>query len=178
MNEILKDLYLMNKQLDKNEVDIFVADLVTNLFPMLEGSGDVIGLGAGRMGYSLRSFIMRLSHMGIRASMIGDTNVPRVNEQTVVLVNSSSGETPSILQYVNQAAAAGGKIFSTTCDDRSSIGLKSQRVITMPQIKSTQLMKSPYEQFSMLLYDYLVTRLMVSLDLNAEAVSHNHSILE
>jgi len=178
MKEILNELNTMNDQLDKCQVDTFITELASDLNSILDGSGEVIGLGAGRMGYSLRSFIMRLSHMGIRASMIGDTNVPRVRENTVVVVNSSSGETPSILQYVHQAAVEGGKIYSTTCNADSSIGVKSQSVITMPTISSGQLMKSPYEQFSMLLYDYLVIRLMSDLDLNSGEVSHNHSILE
>lgn len=178
MKIILEELNLMNDQLDEYQVDTFIASLVSDLHSISDGSGEVIGLGAGRMGYSLRSFIMRLSHMGIRASMIGDTNVPRVRENTVVIVNSSSGETPSVLQYVNQAAVEGGKIYSTTCNAESSIGVKSQSVITMPTISSGQLMKSPYEQFSMLLYDYLVIRLMLDLDLDPAVVSHNHSILE
>ena len=175
---ILDEMSMMNDQLDECQVDSFVADLTSALHSISNDGGEVIGLGAGRMGYSLRSFIMRLSHMGFRASMIGDTNVPRVREDTVVIVNSSSGETPSILQYVNQAAAEGGKIFTTTCNADSSIGVKSKSVLTMPQIDSSQLMKSPYEQFSMLLYDYLVARLMSGLELNPHVVSNNHSILE
>ena len=30
----------------------------------------IFGLGAGRMGYSLRAFIMRLSHLGYNAYML------------------------------------------------------------------------------------------------------------
>ena len=39
-------------------------------------------------------------------------------------------------------------------------------------------MKSPYEQFSMLLYDYLIFRLVESLGLDKNMISNNHSILE
>ena len=139
---------------------------------------DLIGLGAGRMGYALRAFIMRLCHMGFNASMIGDTNVPRVKENTIILINSSSGETPSIIQYAQQAKSEKGKIFLTSCSTDSSIGTLSDFIIKLPTVKTQQLMKSPYEQFSMLLYDYIVIKLMNSLDLDSDKVSYNHSILE
>lgn len=116
--------------------------------------------------------------MGFQASMIGDTNVPRVTKSSIVIVNSSSGETPSILQYTQQAIEEGGQIFLTCCNKNSSIAKYSTSLITIPSIKSKQLMKSPYEQFSMLLYDYLVIKLMDILNLDSDVVSHNHSILE
>tara|TARA_B100001057_G_scaffold464170_2_gene519072 strand:- start:237 stop:740 length:504 start_codon:yes stop_codon:yes gene_type:complete len=167
----------MAEHLDETEIDIYV-DNLTILLKNNDGKPDLIGLGAGRMGYALRAFIMRLCHMGFNASMIGDTNVPRAVENTVILVNSSSGETPSIIQYTQQAKSKKSKIFLTSCSSDSTIGLLSDFSINIPTIQSHQLMKSPYEQFSMLLYDYIVIKLMDSLDLDSSKVSFNHSILE
>jgi 6-phospho-3-hexuloisomerase len=167
----------MAEHLDETEIDIYV-DNLTMLLKNNDGKSDLIGLGAGRMGYALRAFIMRLCHMGFNASMIGDTNVPRAEENTVILVNSSSGETPSIIQYTQQAKSEKSKIFLTSCSSNSTIGLLSDFSINIPTIQSHQLMKSPYEQFSMLLYDYIVIKLMDSLDLDPSKVSFNHSILE
>ena len=179
MEVILDELHEMSGRLDRRQVDAFVSNLAAALrSEPVDEEAHIIGLGAGRMGYALRSFIMRLSHMGFSASMIGDTNVPRVTKGTIILVNSSSGETPSITQYVRQACDAGGQVFSTTCRADSSIGIMSANIVTMPSIESVQLMKSPYEQFSMLFYDYLVIRLMQDLALDPDAVSFNHSILE
>ena len=121
---------------------------------------------------------MRLGHMGFNASMIGDSKVPRVTKNSIIFVNSSSGETPTILLYTQQASALSPKIFSTTCNIKSPIGLASDFCITMPKIISIQLIKSPYEQFSLLLYDYIIIRLMVNLNLDPLKVSANHSILE
>ncbi len=178
MQEILTEMMEMSKQLNSNEVNVYVDNLSQHLSSKKPSEIEIIGLGAGRMGYSLRSFIMRLSHMGFNASMIGDTNVPRVKKESIVFVNSSSGETPTILLYTQQASAMKPVIFSTTCNIESSIGLMSNFCITMPTISSSQLMKSPYEQFSMLLYDYIIIKLMESLNLDSSKVSANHSILE
>tara|TARA_B100001778_G_C18517505_1_gene597218 strand:- start:813 stop:1163 length:351 start_codon:yes stop_codon:yes gene_type:complete len=116
--------------------------------------------------------------MGFNATMIGDTNVPRVKENSVIFVNSSSGETPSIVLYAEQAAKENGKIFLTSCEKNSTIAKHANSIIQIPKINSVQLMKSPYEQFSMLLYDYLIFRLVESLGLDKNMISNNHSILE
>lgn len=178
MQEILREMTDMSNQLNSKEVNIYIDNLSQRLSLKKPSEIEIIGLGAGRMGYSLRSFIMRLSHMGFNASMIGDTNVPRVTKDSIIFVNSSSGETPTILLYAQQASSMSPAIFSTTCNIESSIGLLSDFCITMPPISSEQLMKSPYEQFSMLLYDYIVIKLMGSLNLDPLKVSANHSILE
>ena len=100
MKPILKDIIEMNDRLNLEEVNEYVNALTLDLKNI--NNDNIIGIAAGRMGYSLRSFIMRLSHMGFNASMIGDTNVPKVRNDTIMIVNSSSGETPSILNYAIQ----------------------------------------------------------------------------
>lgn len=177
MNQIIDEMNIMFTELNENQVDEYISNIKNHINTHDEGFS-IIGLGAGRMGYALRSFIMRLSHMGFNATMIGDTNVPRVTESSLIIVNSSSGETPSILQYTQQAINEGGKIFLTCCNNDSSIAQISNHMIEIPSIDSKQLMKSPYEQFTMLLYDYLVIKLMKSLNLDTIKVSNNHSILE
>ena len=175
MKLILDEIDMMHDSLIKNDVESYIELLTEKLS---SSSGDIIGLAAGRMGYALRAFIMRLNHMGFNASMIGDTNVPRVKQDSILFINSSSGETPSILLFAEQAKNEKGEIFLTTCNKKSSIGKLSNSIIQIPTIQSVQLMKSPYEQFSMLLYDYIIYRLVESLGLDKEKISSNHSILE
>ena len=175
MKLILDEIDMMHDSLVKNDVESYIELLTEKLS---SSSGDIIGLAAGRMGYALRAFIMRLNHMGFNASMIGDTNVPRVKQDSILFINSSSGETPSILLFAEQAKNEKGEIFLTTCNKKSSIGKLSNSIIQIPTIQSVQLMKSPYEQFSMLLYDYIIYRLVETLGLDKQKISSNHSILE
>ena len=175
MKPILDEMNMMVDSLVKNEVESYIELLTERLS---SPSRDIIGLAAGRMGYSLRAFIMRLNHLGFNASMIGDTNVPRVRENSILFINSSSGETPSVLLFAEQALKERGEIFLTTCNKESSIGKLANRIVQIPIIESAQLMKSPYEQFSMLLYDYIILRLVETLGLDKEKISSNHSILE
>ena len=141
-------------------------------------SGRIFGLGAGRMGYSLQSFIMRLSHLGFNAYMIGDTSLPRVSKSDLVIVNSSSGNTPSIALYAEQAKAAGAYIFLLTSASQSHLLNIADKILKYSVEENRQLMKTVHEQFSYLILDYIVHRLVVDNKMDVNAIEQNHSILE
>ena len=138
----------------------------------------IVGLGAGRMGYSVQAFIMRLAHLGYHAFMIGDTSLPRVNSNSVIIVNSSSGETPSICLFVEHCKAAGSLVVALTTNPTSSIGRSADLVVQIPEIKSAQLMKTVYEQFTFVFYDYIVFELASNYNFNLKSIESSHSILE
>ena len=141
-------------------------------------STTLIGLGAGRMGYSLRAFIMRLGHMGLRASMIGDTDVPKCDKKTTVIINSSSGETPSMLLFAKQAKNAGTFVILITSKEKSSISKFANFVFCYNERYSSQVMKTLYEQFTYLFFDKLASDLQKKLDIPDSFMECNHSILE
>ena len=78
----------------------------------------------------------------------------RVTSDTLVLVNSSSGETPTIKLYVEQAAKQGAEIITFTDHPASSLAGMSTHVVDCGIVNSTQIMKSLNEQFSFLLFDF------------------------
>jgi 6-phospho-3-hexuloisomerase len=138
----------------------------------------IIGIGAGRMGYSLRAHIMRLSHIGYDTWFIGDTTLPRIDSNSVVVINSSSGETPTNILYAEQARAAGSYIITITCNKTSTIAMLSDLVVETPTLESHQLMKTIYEQYSYILFDYVTESVVSNLELDRDIITHNHSILE
>ena len=138
----------------------------------------IVGIGAGRMGYSLRSHIMRLSHIGYDAYFIGDTTTPRIDSNSIVIFNSSSGETPTNILYAQQASKAGSFIITVTSNKESTIANLSDLVVKTPSLESHQLMKTIYEQYSLILFDYVTELVVTNLKLNKNIITHNHSILE
>ena len=172
MKEIFDELNDLYKDISEEQISY-----VVNLL-LKSQDQKIIGLGAGRMGYSLQAFIMRLSHIGFNAYMIGDTTLPRIDSKSIILVNTSSGETPSILLLAKQAKDAGSKLVCFTTNKSSSIGMISDYVVEVKKIESTQLMKSIYEQFSYLLFDYLSKLIFIKGNFNKTEVENNHSILE
>jgi 6-phospho-3-hexuloisomerase len=144
----------------------------------LQQNKDIIGIGAGRMGYSLRAHIMRLSHIGYNAYFIGDTTLPRIDKNTVVIINTSSGETPTNILYARQASAAGSYIITVTSHKNSTIAKLSDLVVETPTLESHQLMKTIYEQYSYILFDYVTESVVAGMGLDRDIITHNHSILE
>ncbi len=172
MKIILKELEEIWNGFDKDSLSEFVELIITHR------KEDIIGIGAGRMGYSIQSFIMRLSHLGFKSFMIGDTSLPKINKNSLVIVNSSSGETLSIKILAEKAKEVGAKILTISANENSSIANLSDKLILIPAFDSSQLMKSIYEQFSMLLFDHVIHLIVQELDLDEKWIANNHSILE
>lgn len=53
--------------------------------------------GAGRSGLMGKSFAMRLSHIGVKAYVVGETNTPSFTEEDLLIVGSGSGRTETLL---------------------------------------------------------------------------------
>jgi len=173
MEELLADLKSGWTAQNKEQLQCFVDRLASRLY-----KGKIVGIGAGRMGYSLRGFMMRLSHMGADCSFIGDTNVPAVSDDSTVIMNSSSGETPTNIIFARQAKEAGASLFLLTQNPESTIANLSDVVVTLPIIDSRQVMKTFPEQYTALLMDYVVVQLIQTMEISVETISKNHSVFE
>lgn len=169
----------------------YIFDEVMNIYDSLEPGiedqfidtindckGNIIGLGAGRMGYSLKAFIMRLSHLGFSAYMIGDTTLPRIREDDLVIVNSSSGETSTIVLLSQIAKDSGAKLVLLSSNKGSTIAKLADFNLIYSTIESGQLMKTAYEQFSFLFLDQCAYRLSKRVHLGIDEIEMNHSVLE
>ena len=64
---------------------------------------------------------MRLDHMGYNSYMIGDTNFPKIDSDTLCIINSSSGETETNILYANQAIKQGSKTLLISASSQSSL---------------------------------------------------------
>lgn len=171
MDNIFSELHTLNASLSDNATECLCKDI-------LNCSGTVVGLGAGRMGYSLQAFIMRLSHLGFSSYMIGDTTTPRIGSGDLLLVNSSSGETQSIMLLARLGKTHGAKVFGITSGKNSTLSNLSDSCIFYNTIESCQLMKTAYEQFTYLFFDNCAEKLANRVKLTVNEIENNHSILE
>ena len=171
LRRILDEVTLAFEGVSEESMDSVVLEI-------LNCKGSIICIGAGRMGFALKGFSMRLSHLGFRAFMLGDTSLPRVTENDLIIVGSSTGETPSIKLFAEQAKMAGSRIVLVTCTLSSSIALLADKILSYPPIESGQLMKTYHEQVTWLLYDALAQLVVDQMQLDLSWIEHNHSILE
>ena len=155
----------------------YLEDFIESLINYLEFS-KIICIGAGRMGYSVRAFSMRLMHLGYNSSFISDTNVSCVDKDTLVIISTSSGETPTNILYAEQVKKAGGTLCVITQNPNSSVGLLSDLVLPITCGTSCQPMKTLAEQYTYLLFDYIASRIMSMRKISEDSLQSYHSTLE
>jgi len=158
---------------DKDQLVRFIA----NLNARLNGQA-IVCIAAGRMGYSMRGFAMRLMHIGESSYFMGDTCIPRIDSNSVVIFSSVSGETRSNILYAKQAKEVGSTVFTITQDIHSTLAQLSDEVLTINCGHTGQVMKTLAEQYTFLLYDYIISELQKLRGLPESALLSNHSCLE
>ena len=173
MNQIIAEISNSWKLQDQACLEEFI----DNLIKYLESS-KVICIGAGRMGYSVRAFSMRLMHLGYNSSFISDTNVSRVDKDTFVIISTGSGETPSNILYAEQVKKAGGTLCVITQNLNSSVGVLGDLVLPITCSASSQPMKTLVEQYTYLLFDHIVSRIMSIRKISDSSLQSLHSTLE
>lgn len=171
MKDIIQEITYIIDNSNFNSLDPIIQNIC-------QCKGSIIGIGSGRMGYSLKAFIMRLNHLGKSSYFIDDCNVPSISQQDLVIVNSGSGETEIIYQYAKIAKGLTDNIILFTQNNKSRIAKLSSFIFTYPKYNSKQLLKTVNEQFTYLLFDYLIMQIFKNLKITTDEVFINHSNLE
>lgn len=95
-------------------------------------NGKVLVMGAGRSGLVGRVFAMRLLHLGFNSYVLGETIVPAIGKNDIVVTISGSGRTKLILTAAEAAKEAGAKLISITSYFDSPLAKISDVVIEIP----------------------------------------------
>jgi 6-phospho-3-hexuloisomerase len=144
--------------------------------------------GMGRSGLIMRSFAMRLMHMGLAAHVVGETTTPAIGQGDLLLIGSGSGETESLLAMARRAKNLGIAVALITIHPGSSIGGEADLVVRVPATTpkssqpsaatSIQPKGSLFEQTMLLICESVVLRLMELRGIDAEGMFLRHANLE
>ena len=144
--------------------------------------------GAGRSGLAMKSFAMRLMHIGFETYVVGETVTPSITNKDVLLIGSGSGSTSSLVTSTNKAEAIGATICLVTIDENSPIGKLADVVLTLPApspkinrdlgFRSVQPMGSLFEQSLLLILDAIILLLMEKTGKTPESMFNRHANLE
>ncbi len=159
---------------------INIYDIITDAYI---NSKKIVGVGAGRVGYALRGFIMRLNHFGLNASFIGDTNVPKLDSNDILIVASTSGQTQTIKYYTQKAKQYDCIILSFTGKRRSSIKRLSSYNVSFDLNESNNYLMKTYGELTLnILFDAIIHALAFNSPLGKKIkiknIQENHSFLE
>lgn len=142
--------------------------------------------GAGRSGLAVRSFAMRLMHLGLSAFVCGETTTPGAGAGDLLLIVSGSGETGSLPAAARKARSLGCQVALITVRPESTVGALADCIARVPAptpkaehgFRSIQPMGALFEQSCLLLLDAVVLRLMERMGVDEAAMYARHANLE
>jgi 6-phospho-3-hexuloisomerase len=173
-DEIRRDVALV----DEAEVEAVLGAILR--------AGKVFVYGAGRSGYMMQAFAMRLGHLGLRAWVVGDTTTPAIGPGDLLIVGTGSGQTRTTLAILEAAAARGARTACITAHAGSPVAQASEIVVVLPspvtKVDTVHPSRQPpgslFEQCLLVVCDGLVMRLMDRLGTTEEEMRARHTKLE
>jgi len=187
---ILLDVVKENlSQLEEKEVEQFIEIL------KLHKNNKLLIMGAGRSGLVGRAFAMRLLHLGFNAFVLGDTIVPSIDKDDLVIAISGSGSTKLVVTAAEAAKQVGASIISITSYPSSPVAKLSAHIILLKgrvevsakdyfarQILGLHEPLAPlgtvFEDSAMLLLDAVISSLMAQLKVEESEMRKRHANIE
>jgi 6-phospho-3-hexuloisomerase len=156
------------------------------LCAMILSSKKIFAAGAGRSGFMVKAFAMRLMHMGFDSFVVGETVTPNLEAGDILIIGSGSGETGSLASMAVKAKKIGAGLTLVSIFPESTIGKLADVVIKVtapsPKVKngftSIQPMGSLFEQSLLLTLDAIILRLMEKQSKNTDTMFGKHANLE
>ncbi|MBM4288320.1 MAG: 6-phospho-3-hexuloisomerase [Deltaproteobacteria bacterium] len=98
----------------------------------LETAQRIFCFGAGRSGFVLRTFCMRLMQLGFSVFYVGETITPRIQPGDLLIAISGSGETGHTCGLVKQAHNRQARTAAITAHRNSAIGNLADLTLVIP----------------------------------------------
>jgi 6-phospho-3-hexuloisomerase len=187
---MLTDLIKENlSNLNESELEILVKILNSHK------DNKILVMGAGRSGLVGRCFALRLQHLGFNAYVLGDTIVPSVTKDDLIVAISGSGSTKLIVTAAEAAKQVGTEIIAITSYPNSPLGKLSTHTVTLGgrvdvstrdyfarQILGLHETLAPlgtvYEDSATILLDSIIATLMSQLHVAESEMRKRHANIE
>ena len=177
---VLNELHHTLSRIDIQKANEFVE--------LVDQAQEVFCAGAGKSGFQVKGFAMRLMHMGINSYVVGETCTPNIRENGLLVICSGSGETKSLVNHANKAKEVGAKIALITINPESTIAKLADVVVEISapspksakqgDIKSIQPMGSLFEQSEGIFMDISIMMLMEKRNLDSDTMFGRHANME
>lgn len=179
-NQALEELREVFARIDQPAVDQAVR--------LIAGARRIAVFGAGREGLQIRGLAMRLFHMGLDASVVGDMTTPALGAGDLFVATVGPGEFSTALALLGVAKAAGAAVLVITAQPAGRASGFADQVLVLPAQTmaddqgaartSVLPMGSLYEGCLFVLFEVMVVKLMTTLGIEAEAMRRRHTNLE
>jgi len=180
MDRVLEEIALTLVDLTDREPEL--------LLDMMQRAEKIFCAGSGRSGLVMRTFAMRLMHMGLQAYVVGETVTPGIERGDLLIIGSGSGETGSLLIMAEKAKAIGANVALLTVIPKSSIGRHTNLTVHIPattakvvgssNADTVQSRGSLFEQCLFILLESLILSLMQRSGFEPDNIMARHANLE
>lgn len=173
--------YILNQM--RASVDDVPDEQVDTLVGLVRGAKSVVLFGRGRSGFVARALAVRLSHLGVRSYVVGETITPPVHEDDVVILLSGSGETFSVIVTGQIAKKLGCKIVTITGQPESTLARLADltivlRTSTSGRQKELAPLGTLFEDACAVFLDGFVAELMHHMGETEDSMRNRHATLE
>jgi 6-phospho-3-hexuloisomerase len=159
---------------------------VTALCDAILSARRIVVYGLGREGLAMRSFAMRLMHLGFDTAVVFDMTTPPVGAGDLFLVSCGPGYLSTVEALTGVARRAGTSVLMVTARPQASLPQQADRLVYLPAqtmaeaeaSNSAQAMGSAFEQALWILFDALVPRLQAATEQSADDLRRRHTNLE
>jgi 6-phospho-3-hexuloisomerase len=153
----------------------------------IEDARRVFVAGAGRSGLIMQLLAVRLGHLGMDVTVVGQTVAPPIGAGDVLVATSGSGETDSTCLRARKAKDAGARVAAFTTRPESQLARLADVVVVVPaasknttgQLTATQQYDgSLFEQSTFLIGEAIFHDLARRRHLTAADLWAQHANLE
>ncbi|MER9556115.1 6-phospho-3-hexuloisomerase [Mesorhizobium sp. M0323] len=176
----LNELGTVLERIDASRIDAACA--------ILAGAKKIVTYGCGREALQVKGFAMRLYHLGLPVSVVGDMTTPPLGEGDVFLASSGPGETSTVLTLMQAAREAGATVLLLTAQADSTAAKLADFTLLIPaqtmaddqgpEKTSVLPMGSVFEGALFVLFEVMVLKLRDLTGVSAEAMRARHTNME
>jgi 6-phospho-3-hexuloisomerase len=176
----LDEIGAVTARLDGGTVDAAAA--------MISAAGSVVVVACGREGLQIRGFAMRLHHLGLRASAVGEMGTPLVGPGDLLIACAGPGGISTVTALMRVAKEAGaGVLFLTAVSETPEAALADLVLVVPAQTMATDRaagasavlpMGSAMEGALFVLFEVMVLKIRALTGATPEAMRARHTNLE
>ncbi|WP_114011707.1 SIS domain-containing protein [Cohaesibacter intestini] len=175
----LEELAQVVEKLDESNCDEFVETV--------RSANRIALYGVGREGLQIKGFAMRLFHLGLKVSVVGDMTTPPLGTGDLLIASAGPGYFSTVAALINTAKQAGAKTLCITAQPDGVCAQTADQVLVIPaqtmaddmEVKTSTLpMGSLYEGAQYVVFECLLLKLKQILAISADDMRNNHTNLE
>lgn len=155
---------------------------------LIEEADKIVLFGAGREGLMMRALCMRLFHLGLDVSMVGDMTVPHLGAGGLFIASSGPGTLATAGSLMQIVRGAGASVLLLTAQEEAPLLRFAEHSLILPAqtmaddqtdtASAVLPMGSLFEGAMFIVFEIMVLKLKEMLGQTAEDMRARHTNIE